>query len=86
MRGLTIQVDAAVRLVGMAENETRLSDAMAEAERRRFSLGASDFILVNLREEAAADARLRLIDAKFREAAASAELIAATIDLKQLGL
>nr|WP_221773743.1 TolC family protein [Novosphingobium piscinae] len=86
VRGLTVQVDAAAKLVTLAEDETRLSANMADAERRRFTLGASDFILVNLREEAAADARLRLVDAQLRESTANAELIAATIDVRQLGL
>lgn len=86
VRGLAVQVGAAARLVTLAEDESRLSANMADAERRRFALGASDFILVNLREEAAADARLRLVDAQFRESSANAELIAATIDLPRLGL
>ena len=86
VKGLAVQVDASARLVTLAEEESRLSASMADAERRRFTLGASDFIVVNLREEAAADARLRLVDAQFRESSANAELIAATIDLRQLGL
>lgn len=86
VKGLAVQVEASARLVTLAEEESRLSASMADAERRRFTLGASDFIVVNLREEAAADARLRLVDAQFRESAANAELIAATIDLRQLGL
>ena len=86
VRGLVLQVGAAARLVSLADDEARLSASMADAERRRFTLGASDFILVNLREEAAADARLRQVDARFRESAAHAELIAATIDLPRLGL
>lgn len=86
VRGLALQASAATQLVTLAEDEARLSANMADAERRRFTLGASDFILVNLREESAADARLRLVDAQFRESSANAELIAATIDLPRLGL
>jgi hypothetical protein len=59
---------------------------MAEAERRRFALGASDFLPVNLREEAAADAQLRQIDAQYRHAAARAELAASLMDGTSLGL
>ena len=86
VNGLAIQATAADRLVALAADETALADRMAEAERRRFQLGASDFLVVNLREESAADARLRQLDAEYRRSAARAELIAATVDRSQLGL
>ena len=86
VKGLAIQVEAALKLTALAAQETRLAESMADAERRRFTLGASDFIVVNLREETAADARLRQVDAEYRQSAARAELIAATVDLPQLGL
>lgn len=86
VKGIAIQVTATDRLVALAGDETGLAERMAEAERRRFSLGASDFILVNLREESAADARLRQIESEYRRSAARAELVAATVDRSQLGL
>jgi outer membrane protein TolC len=86
INSIAIQVDAAKSLVGLAKDEAALTSRMADAERRRFALGASDFILVNLREEQAADARLRQLDTEFRLSAARAELVAATVDRKQLGL
>lgn len=86
VNGLAIQATTADRLVALAVDETALADRMAAAERRRFQLGASDFILVNLREESAADAALRQLDAEYRRAAARAELVAATVDRAQLGL
>lgn len=86
VNGLAIQADAADRLVTLAADEAQLADRMADAERRRFQLGASDFIVVNLREEAAADARLRRLDAEYRRSAARAELVAAMVDRRQLGL
>jgi len=86
VNGLAIQATNADRLVALAADETALADRMAEAERRRFQLGASDFIVVNLREESAADARLRELDAEYRRSAARAELVAATADREQLGL
>jgi outer membrane protein TolC len=86
VQGLAIQVRSTDQLVALAHDETRLAEEMAEAERRRFFLGASDFIVVNLREELAADARLRQIDAEYRRASARAEIIAATADRRQLGL
>jgi outer membrane protein TolC len=86
VNGLAIQVRAAEQLVALAGDETQLANRMAEAERRRFQLGASDFIVVNLREESAADARLRQLDAEYRRSSARAELVAATVDREQLGL
>lgn len=59
---------------------------MARAESRRFTLGASDFFLVNVREEAAADAGIRKLDAAYRQIVANAELAAAAADLPALGL
>lgn len=86
VNGLALQVAASERLVALAGDETRLANDMAEAERRRFTLGASDFLVVNLREESAADARLRQIDAEYRRSSARAELVAATVDRDQLSL
>ncbi|MEZ0498339.1 TolC family protein [Sphingomonas sp. IW22] len=86
VNGLAIQATTADRLLALAADETALANRMAEAERRRFQLGASDFIVVNLREESAADARLRQLDAEYRRSAARAELVAATVDRAQLGL
>jgi len=83
---LKTQVTGSDKLAQLAADEAALSSRMAEAERRRFSLGASDFLLVNLREEAAADARLRQVDADYRQAAAKAELAATLVDRSQLGL
>jgi outer membrane protein TolC len=86
VNGLAIQVQAAEKLAELAVSEAALATRMAEAERRRFTLGVSDFILVNLREEAAADAQLRQLDAQYARSAARAELVAATVDRDQLGL
>lgn len=83
---LRTQVAGAGRLAGLATDEAALAERMATAERRRFALGASDFLLVNLREEAAADARLRELDAHYRQSAARADLQAALADTRRLGL
>jgi outer membrane protein TolC len=86
VNGLAIDVTAADVLLSLSGDETALAARMADAERRRFQLGASDFLVVNLREEAAADARLRQVEAELRRANARAELVAATVDREQLGL
>lgn len=86
LANLGTQMNGAAQLAQMASEEAALARRMAEAERRRFALGASDFLLVNLREEALADAALREIDAHYRSLAARAELVAALADKEQLRL
>lgn len=83
---LGIAVTNTGRLVTLAADEADRASKMASAERRRFDLGASDFFLVNVREEAAADAKVRRLDAAFRQIVAHADLAAATADLDGLGL
>lgn len=84
--GLAIDVRGTERLRMLAEQELALAQTMARAEVRRFDAGASDFFLVNSREEAAADASIRKLDASVRQIVARAELAAASVDLKALGL
>lgn len=86
VEGLNIAVTNTAKLATLAADEASRADAMAGAERRRFTLGASDFFLVNVREESAADARVRRLDAAFRMTVAHADLAAATADLESLGL
>jgi outer membrane protein TolC len=83
---LVVAVDATARLRRIAEDEQDRATTMAAAERRRFGAGASDFFLVNVREEAAADAQVRALDAAVRQIVANAELAAVTADLDALGL
>ena len=84
--GLSIAARQSRRLLGIAIDEQDRALTMAGAERRRFQEGASDFFVVNLREEAAADAQVRRLDAAFRQIVAHADLAAATADVKALGL
>ncbi|WBH17976.1 TolC family protein [Sphingomonas radiodurans] len=86
VNGIVIAVDGAEKTAVLAAEEADLADRMAAAERRRFELGASDFFLLNLREEAATDARVRLIEAQTRAALAAADLAGATADRQSLGL
>lgn len=83
---LKLAADNAVKLAGLARDEADRAATMAAAERRRFTLGSVDFFLVNSREEAAADAAVRRLDAAFRVVVANADLAAATADLTALGL
>ena len=81
-----IEVETARQLVETTEREATLAERLANAERRRFDLGSSDFFLVNQREESATNARVKLIEAQARIAAARADLAAATADEDAMGL
>ncbi|WP_298468494.1 TolC family protein [uncultured Erythrobacter sp.] len=79
-------LNAALRLADLADDEVQQASAMVAAERKRFSLGAGDFFLVNLREESAADAQIRAIRADLTGRLAEASFNAATMNMEQLGL
>ncbi|OYX33814.1 MAG: hypothetical protein B7Y99_06700 [Caulobacterales bacterium 32-69-10] len=86
LQRLSNDVQATADIQRLAEEERDRATTMAAAERRRFEIGASDFFLVNLREEAAADADVRRLEAAYRQIEARAELAAAAMDLPALGL
>lgn len=83
---LGVRTAAADRQIELAGLDVTLADQLAEAERRRLFLGASDLLKVNLREQSALQARINLLDARYQFAALRGELIAATADEQQLGL
>ncbi len=86
IEGLAIDVRGTERLRRLAEQEHEVAQTRARAEVRRFDAGACDFFLVNAREEAAADASIRKLEATVRQIVARAELAAASVDLAVLGL
>lgn len=86
LSAVSTDVGATAKLLMIARDDAVQAEALAQAERRRLQLGTSDLLRVALREEGAADARIREIDAALRQALAHAELAAATADLRLLGL
>ncbi|MBA4284222.1 MAG: multidrug transporter [Xanthomonadaceae bacterium] len=86
IRTLANDLSAAFRFVDLATQEVEQADVLSRAERERFAEGASDFFLVNLREEAAANARVREIEAHLRYLGALADFYAATVQREPLGL
>jgi outer membrane protein TolC len=54
---------AAHARVGLAREQLQVAHALEEAERRRFELGDSTLLVVNLREQAAADAAAQELEA-----------------------
>ena len=86
LRNILLDLDIARQLASLAEQEVEQAELMRAAERQRFQQGASDFFLVNLREEAAANARIRLVAAQREARVARANYDAATVDLDALGI
>jgi hypothetical protein len=58
-----MRIDAAVRRAQVTRRELRVAHQLAEAELKRFELGESNLLLVNLREQASAEADIRAVDA-----------------------
>lgn len=71
-------VDAAAERAALARESARIAAAVADAERRRFELGATELFVVNLREQAAAAAEAERVDAEVLLQIAHAEWRAAT--------
>lgn len=86
LHNILLELDVAQQLMELAERDVQLSEAMRQAELRRFEQGASDFFLVNIREETAANARIAFFSALQRTRAARANYDAATVNLRQLGI
>ena len=81
VRNIANDIAAAERFLELAGQEVEQADILEQAERVRFEDGASDFFVVNLREEAAADARVRRIEAQVGLLLALANYYAATVQL-----
>jgi outer membrane protein TolC len=86
LRNILLELDIALELMALAKQDVELSEKMRLAEIRRFEQGASDFFLVNIREETAADARVRYYEALQRTRVAQANFDAATVNLERLGI
>lgn len=86
LENIFIEIDTATRLRQLAETDVEQSLAMQEAENRRFQNGASDFFVVNVREETAANAQIQRYSSILAQWSAHANYVAATMDLPALKL
>ena len=86
LRNILLELDIAQQLMALAQQDVELSEKMRQAEIRRFEQGASDFFLVNIREETAANARIAFFTALQRTRTAQANFDAATVNLQRLGI
>jgi outer membrane protein TolC len=86
LNSILISLNAALQLSELAEDEVAQANLMVQAEQRKLNLGASDFFLVNIREERAADAQIRATRAVLNGRLAQTSYQAATMNLQALGL
>jgi len=86
LRNVLLDLRTSRDLLYLASQEVEQSEIMRNAEQRRFESGASDFFLVNIREEVAANARIKLLEAELETRLSRANYDAATVDLGRLGL
>lgn len=86
VNNLLVELTVARELLMLAAQEVQQSELMRVAEQRRFDSGASDFFLLNIREETAANARVRMMQAELLTRVARANYDAATVNLESLGI
>lgn len=86
IRNILIELETAEDLAVLARQEVQQANVIMDAERERFENGASDFFLVNLREEVAANAEITMIRASAHARIARSNFDAVAVDLGALGL
>ena len=86
IENIIVNLNAAEAMLQLAADQVELTQRVREAEQRRFENGASDFFLVNIREESAANARIQYYAADLERHIARADYDAALVDLERLGL
>ena len=86
VQDIVLALDVAEELLRLAEQEVDQAETMRDAEQQRFESGASDFFLVNIREERAADARIQYLAADLERRIARINFDATTMDLARLGV
>ena len=62
---LKTKLEASIQIIDMARQEVSLGRQLEVGEKKKFRSGASDFFVVNIREQNTFDARLRQIEALY---------------------
>lgn len=65
LESLKIKLDTTTQIIENTEGEIDLGVRLEKAERRKFFSGASDYFVINLREQNTVDARLKNIESLF---------------------
>jgi outer membrane protein TolC len=86
VRNILLNLKTAEELLMLAGNEVNQAGILRDAEIQRFRRGASDFFLVNIRENTAAEAEVRFFLAGLQREIAQVNFDAATANLEKLGI
>ena len=86
LNDIVTSLETAQDILALTRQEAQFADTMRKAEAQRFRGGASDFFLVNIREETFVYARVKLARAEFALAASQVTYRAAIMDTEALGL
>jgi outer membrane protein TolC len=86
IENIVLDLDVANDLLRLAAVQVDQAELVRAAEQRRFENGASDFFIVNVREETAANAQIQYFSADLERRIARANYDAAVVDLERLGL
>lgn len=81
---LITDIKTAEQNVSLADQESQLAQTLQRAEEARFSSGASDFFVVNLREDNVGNARVKQAISQMKLFKSLASYYAATVNLEQL--
>lgn len=72
---LIVQLNIASQIIKNAAKEIEYAEVLRQAEYKKFQQGASDFFVVNLREQNKADAQIKQVDAYLKYQKAYAEYL-----------
>ncbi|NKB36118.1 MAG: multidrug transporter [Gammaproteobacteria bacterium] len=86
VRNILLNLKTAEELLILAGDEVNQASVLQRAEIQRFRKGASDFFLVNIRENTAAEAEVRFYLAGLQREIAQVNFDAATANLEKLGI
>jgi outer membrane protein TolC len=81
LANIMVEIKARKKSIKLIEDEIRFAKTMEKAERKRFRAGGSDFFLINVRETALANARIKHVQANTQYQLARAKLDALTLNM-----
>jgi outer membrane protein TolC len=86
LENIVLNLSVAEDLLRLAAEQVEQSELVRDAEQRRFDSGASDFFVLNVREESAANALIQYYSSDLERHVARANYDASVVDSKRLGL
>ncbi|MEL7298484.1 MAG: TolC family protein [Pseudomonadota bacterium] len=86
LNAIVLTLRYAEQLAVLSVQEVEQSSILEQAELTRFRSGASDFFVVNIRERAVANARIKAISAALDTRLAQVDFDTATLNLRSLGI